>query len=152
MGVTARASTGGEGSIVMELPGEVDLKLRKGGEITFRVRKAGVKFSLTVQSPDAAPAWQNAHHHRGLEERYIVISGSIMIAFNEGGRYYTAELYGGEEHSIMPAMDHNVLVLPGAAFLVETYGGSAVPNPDKTGNDWWPASREFVDWVKTLSV
>ncbi len=152
IGVTARASTGGEGSVVMELPNGADLKVRKGGEVTFRVRRGEEKFSLTAQSPDAAPAWQNAHHHKGYYERYIVLSGSIMIAYADEGGCHIAELYEYEEHSLGPTMDHNVRVFPGAVFLVEMYGGPAVPNPDKTGNDWWPASQDFMDWLASLPV
>lgn len=141
-GVTIRQSTGYDGSFVINLPGNADVKVTSNGKVQMRVWRNGEKHTMVVTPSELPIAWENPHHHEGLEETYTVVVGEIRLAL-EGPHVESTCLRPGDSYTVLPGQDHNVLALPGTIFLVRA-SGESVPNPEKGGNDWYPSPPEFA--------
>lgn len=132
---------------------DLTFKPMPSGEQRFRMRpKTGLYTSsviLTVADPiqddGSYPGWQQAHSHKGTIEFYSVIYGQIGIVrvTQNGVIGYVVE--AGENTQCFKLGDvHNILPGASAEFLTwQTIDEEGVGNPERQGNDYWPAGDSF---------
>lgn len=120
------------------------------GEERWRLRPKS-PFLVTFASHltlGASGGWQEAHFHTGLEERYLVLYGKVGFVkrSRDPGSQDSIE-YGlmtpdDGPFSFAPSEEHNIFVAPGAEFATfQLRAGQSIPNPDRKGEDWWPATK-----------
>lgn len=129
----------------------VQKKMSNGeGRIRFQLpRKRHFTYTLGSQGG----GWQEPHKHSGLSETYFVLSGRIWIATDVllgPLARRVLKLSPGDVYTVGPSLQHNVYLEPEAEILTVP-SGRAVPNPERKGNDWYPAGDEFVSWQKSLT-
>lgn len=134
------------------LGSEVELtgKVMDNGQTRRRVRMGDVAVTITTTE---VAGWEESHLHRGLRESYTVIKGRMGFSFEsleEDGERGVMLLEPGDTVSSNPGAAHNVYLYAGTTIGVFVYG-EPVGNPDKKGNDWWPAQDDFDAWSKSLS-
>lgn len=132
-----------------------EAKTMPNGEVRVPTRfPDGTAFIRTWAAPE--PVWQNAHHHKGLEEIYIVQTGKVMVV--------TCDVDGKNIKNIchhlltsmspplvlVPGVNHNVFSAYGAIFDV-VKRGAPEGNSEKKGNDWWASPPAFDEWTKSQS-
>lgn len=94
--------------------------------------------------------WQNAHHHQGVSETYIVQKGWIAYAERIEENNYRLQRCGeGALFTSRTGIDHNVY-MPSGAVIHTVKHGIPVGNPLKKGNDWFDADPAFDRWTKSL--
>lgn len=135
------------------LGSEVELtgKKMKNGQTRRRVRMGDITVTITTAS---VAAWEDAHFHKGSRETYTVIKGRMALAIEDG----KGDSVHRDVHLLSPGMSvttevgdaHNVYLYADTVIGVFVYD-EPVGNPDRNGNDWWPASPEFDAWSKSLS-
>jgi mannose-6-phosphate isomerase-like protein (cupin superfamily) len=135
-----------DGGLVATLP-QTEVKIVRGDEVHIRYTIGGAKFSLTEASLTAT--LQKAHHHKGLRETYVILSGEVHIIFCEGFRVKnrTLALDTNLTWTFEPEESHVVLPMPGALFLTTTVG-TPVPNPERNNNDWWTVDSNFEELAR----
>jgi hypothetical protein len=101
--------------------------------------------------------WQEAHWHGGLLEHYWVISGKVGYVMQVSEFQDTPHFeYGVMDaadgpFSFLPGDVHNILPGLGAEFVtIQQYRGTILPNPDRKGEDWWPADEAFNASVQSF--
>jgi len=120
----------------------------KTGEQRYSVEMSdGSKWILTVAGKNGG--WQNAHFHKGLWETYVIQSGFIAFAEDTGQNMSVDYHCIGDVVSSVVNKAHNVWMSPGAVIHT-VKAGEPVGNPDKKGNDWWPAPA-LDAWSKSLA-
>jgi hypothetical protein len=108
----------------------------------------GSAWILTVAGETGG--WQNAHYHKGVRETYIVQSGWMAFATIDDEGNYNIDIYvPGDVVNSLPTQHHNVY-LPVGAVTHTVKHGDAIGNPDKKGNDWYPAFSDFDTWTKGM--
>lgn len=119
------------------------------GEQRYSVRMPdGSAWILTIAGETGG--WQNAHYHKGVRETYVVQSGWMAFAsITDEGKYLIDIYQSGDVVSSQPLQNHNVY-LPAGAVIHTVKHGQAIGNPDKKGNDWFPANSTFDEWTKGL--
>jgi|GEM_PF-3201767 len=134
----------------------LDPKVMKWGETRLRFKGAsGDKLVHTIAIP--TPYVQDgAHSYKGLVARYVLLRGWIaMLHAAPGGAHMLPEIdilsTRGETFEVQPCTQHTVMTGPNAQFLT-FIEGTPVPNPDKNGNDWWPADEKFTPWALSQTV
>lgn len=137
-----------------ELPSGVAFtrKVMENGEIRERVKfPDGTSISQTtaenwpLDTPDLP--WQDPHSHGGLVEVYTLIKGLAAFIWKDGKAPSCLLLREpGATISFLPQVPHLVLLGPEARISTLLFAGPGGPmsNPYRKGNDWWPASLEFV--------
>jgi hypothetical protein len=133
----------------------IDGRVMENGEKRYSLKIGQQGYIWTEPPADLQPAWQNAHHHKGLRETYIVERGKIALAYLyrtllqpvrfvqvfEQGKIFTTE----------PGEDHNVYLFAGSAIHTVQHG-EPVPNPAKSSKvDWYDADPKFDVWSKSLT-
>lgn len=119
-------------------------------ELRFRLNsRDGSAYIRTVAAPDSG--WQNAHHHKGSLETYIVQSEWMAFATQHGNERAVRFYFPGQVVSSSPGEDHNVF-LSGDAVIHTVKHGVAVGNPEKGGADWYDAESTFNSWTRSLTV
>jgi mannose-6-phosphate isomerase-like protein (cupin superfamily) len=103
-----------------------------------------------IYTLDSKKAWQNPHFHKGLSEFYAVEDGSMAFAEDVDGKMTIKVYRAGEYVLSRPGHAHNVYLPEGSAIHTVKFG-TPVPNPDKNGADWWPASEEFDAATKAVT-
>lgn len=135
---------------VVSLGYELDGRIMENGEKRFRLRAPdGRNYIRTEAGPEGV--WQNAHHHHGVRETYIVERGWICVAEQSAGGPSVRTYREGEVFTSEPYVDHNVFMPPGAVIHTVQHG-EPIGNPDRKGNDWWPAPEAFDQWSKQLDI
>lgn len=125
-------------------------ELMPNGEFRFRLNASdGSAYIRTVAASDSG--WQNAHHHAGSLETYIVQSGWMAFATQHGNERAVRFYFPGQSVSSRPGEDHNVFLSAGAVIHTVKHG-VAVGNPDKNGADWYDAEPTFNSWTRSLTV
>ena len=137
----------------MEVLERDDVDLAGGGDFTYkkmangeerrRVRfPAGTRVSETVaedwDSVEGNFPWQDAHYHRGLTEHYFVQSGWVGFLFEKDRKLQWQKVETGGHVCFLPKVPHMVLMGP-EAVMATLLIGTPVGNPDRKGDDWWPA-------------
>lgn len=135
---------------VVELAGK---PMPDSGQFRFRVRHPdGVTFHLTHAGPKGA--WEGSHFHKGLYETYTVINGCMALAFQDPYDDDSAcqiKLFEpGESVTTIREETHNVYLYANTVIAVVGYG-TAIGNPDRNNNDWWPASADFEQLTRGFS-
>lgn len=124
-------------------------KVMPNGEIRRRIDLGGITVHITTTTEGG---WQEAHFHKGRRETYTVIEGCMALASedhnDDGSRRDIKLLLPGMSVTTQLEDAHNVYLYPNTTITTVVYG-EPVGNPDKKGNDWWPAAA-FNDWTKSL--
>ena len=121
-------------------------------ERRFRLRAPdGSAYIRTEVNDDQPGGWQNAHHHKGVRETYIVQKGWIVAVEAHLLRTVVHVYWPGNIFTAEPGVDHNVY-MPRGAVIHTVQHGTPVGNPEKNGNDWYPATEAFDRSTKALSV
>ncbi len=134
----------------------IDGRIMDNGETRISLKVGQRGYIWTEPSTYKAPKWQNAHHHKGLRETYIVERGKIALAYvhrmSPAIKYCLVQVFEqGQIFTNQPGEDHNVYLFAGAAIHTVQHG-EPVPNPKKTsGVDWYEADADFDAWSKSLS-
>ncbi len=135
---------------IAEVGCSVDGRIMENGERRLRMRLPN--GSIYIYTDQSVGAWQNAHHHKGLCETYIIQKGWVVFAEHLDAHGYRTHMYRtGDIFTSMPDIDHNVYVSNGSVFHTVQYGTS-VGNPERDGKDWYFAGDEFDEWTKSLSL
>jgi hypothetical protein len=113
-------------------------------------------FAMHYTKEPLVPKWQEAHWHGGLLEHYWVLSGKIgyvmRVSEFQKTPYFTHGVIDASSgpFSFLPGDVHNIFPGPDAEFVtIQQYRGTTLPNPDRKGEDWWPADEAFntsVNW------
>lgn len=116
-----------------------------------RVRARLHEHAVLTITTAAEGGWQEAHFHKGLCEIYVPLEGSKMVLAVRDDRGKTSfDLCEGfRPHIVLPKRHHNVY-LPAGATIATMIVGEPVGNPDRKGNDWYPADERFAEWVGGL--
>jgi mannose-6-phosphate isomerase-like protein (cupin superfamily) len=120
-------------------------KVMPNGETRTRLKFKTGLISTVTQMPewkweDGIP-WQEAHFHKGLTERYVVLSGWMAYVLEVVPAGYTPhQVRAGELITFGSGQEHLILLSPGAVVLT-TLMGNPVGNPERENQDWWPAVR-----------
>jgi len=128
----------------------VDGKIMGTGERRYRFR-APDKTAYTRTEAGKDGAWQNAHHHKGLLETYVVQTGWIAFAESCDGMRVVGIFGKGAVVTSRPLIDHNVY-LPAGSVIHTVQHGKAVGNPENKNNDWYAADTAFDEWSKGLTL
>ncbi len=113
----------------------------------------GGKLALCV-APQYGKADKEGHFHKGLVEVYTVHLGWLEIIFQDasGGEieHTVVEPYGTSCSFVASTgMRHAIIQGPETVFVVQTIANhKPVPNPEKNGNDWYPAEEKFNELVR----
>ena len=135
----------------MEDPSAVfDSRKMDNGETRMRLKFPNGGGYIRTEAAEGG--WQNAHHHKGLRETFIVEHGWLALAenYHNGVRHVTV-YRSGEIFTCGPGVDHNVFLPEGGVIHTIQYG-KPIGNPDKKGNDWYAASPDFDIWSKALTI
>lgn len=124
----------------------VDGRVMENGEKRLRMRLPEGVYNYTYDGR----GWQNAHHHKGVCETYIVERGWIGVIELRDGRRHSFIKRAGEVFTAEPGIDHNVYV-PRDAVIHTVQHGTPVGNPLKEGNDWYPSPDDFDSWSKSIT-
>lgn len=125
----------------------VQLKAKEmpNGELRRQVQFEGIPAHITFTEADQG-GWQESHLHKGLTEVYTIVAGGARFVVRSSG---VVDLAQGMTITIKPGDSHNVALARGAVMSTLVFG-EPVGNPDKKGNDWWPADEEFDRWMKEV--
>jgi len=128
-----------------------DVRSMENGE--QRVRVTASDGSAYIRTEAAAEgAWQNAHHHKGVLETYIIQKGWIAVADAPNHRWRIRLFRAGQVFTSEQGVDHNVY-MPADAVIHTVQHGEVVANPQKgNGKDWYAAASAFDRWSKALSL
>lgn len=127
-----------------------DGRIMDNGERRIRIKAPdGTAYIRTEMDRDGA--WQNAHYHRGVFETYIVERGWIVAAEHWKLNQRCAVYVPGGIFTSRQYVEHNIL-MPRGAVIHTVQHGRPIGNPDKNGNDWYPASADFDAWTKSLTI
>jgi hypothetical protein len=128
----------------------MDGRLMENGEKRFRFKMPDGTAYIRTEAGEVG-AWQNAHHHKGVRETYIVQDGWMAYAECRNDAFYFEVCGEGRVFTSEPGIDHNVF-LPAGAVIHTVQHGHAVGNPEKKNNDWFPSSAEFDEWSKSIGI
>ncbi len=135
--------------ITEEVGCSADGRIMENGERRLRMRLPN--GSVYIYTDQSVGAWQNAHHHKGLVEIYIIQDGWIVVAECTRDDMHVVKSYGaGDIFTSVLEVDHNVFVPKGTVFHTVQYG-KPIGNPDLSGRDWYPASEKFNEWTKIVA-
>lgn len=132
-------------------------KSQPNGEIRTRLKFDGGYVTTVTEIGkwnwwDGAPPWQEGHSHRGLSEVYFVLEGWVVVVKGSditGDRYIANVVGVGESVHFHPGEEH--FVLPGPLSVFQTMIlGTPEGNPEKAGNDWWPALAEHQAGLRSF--
>lgn len=142
----------------MKVIERTDATLEDGGKYTWKHMENGehrrrmvFPGGLSVSSTELAHyevgngrlPWQGGHFHKGKTEVYFLISGWVAFVWLSGdGAEWDVLDEPGETFTFLPDFQHNVLLGPDAHIGTAIFG-EPVGNPDRKGNDWWPAAEDF---------
>ena len=125
-------------------------KMPYGTERRVRLRTPQGSAYILTETGDKG-AWQNAHHHQGMLETFMVQKGWIACASNEEGHRALGIYRPGEVFTSAIGIDHNVYMAPFSVIHTVQHG-RPIGNPNKKGNDWYDADPLFDAWTKSLTV
>jgi len=132
----------------------IDGRVMENGEKRYSLKVGQQGYIWTEPPAGEQPKWQNAHHHKGLRETYIVERGKIALAYRllDYEPAGLIQVFGpGEIFTNHPGEDHNVYLFAGSAIHTVQHG-EPVPNPAKTSKvDWYDADPDFDAWSKSLT-
>ncbi len=108
-------------------------------------------MSVYIYTDNSVGAWQNAHHHKGLVEIYIIQDGWIVVSECTRSDMRVIRTYKtGDVFTSAIGVDHNIYISKGTVIHTVQYG-TPVGNPEKNGRDWYPASEKFNEWTKIVA-
>lgn len=135
----------------------IDGRIMDNGEKRYSLKIGQQGYIWTEPPADQQPAWQNAHHHKGLRETYIVERGKIALAYHfqfpgHPTVHRLVQVFSqGDIFTTEPNEDHNVYLFAGSAIHTVQHG-EPVPNPAKSSKvDWYDADPAFDAWSKKLT-
>lgn len=132
---------------------DVSGKAMETGERRARLKAFGLTSNITDRTAeDCKPGWQDAHFHKGMWEVYTCAVGRIaLVVMPKGpGMHSVTVCNPGESLHIDALAEHNVYVFEGAKFFCNQFqfdNSEGVGNPDRKGNDWWPAG---IHWEMAM--
>lgn len=129
--------------------GRYTKKFMENGEVRTRlVVSDGTRMSHTEMCDYDISAgdlpWQDAHLHQGLIEQYTLIEGWAYFISEYDAAVTSHCTRIGETIKFAPGVPHVVLLGPNAKITTVLFG-TPVPNPERKGEDWWPADNMFVE-------
>lgn len=146
------------GETYMEVRDRTDATLDDGSKYTWKHmendehrRRTVFSNGLSVSSTELAHyevsdeklPWQGGHHHRGKMELYFLISGWAAFVWTDvTGVHWEILRDPTDTISFLQGCDHNVLLGPNSHIGTAIFG-EPIGNPERKGNDWWPAPNNF---------
>lgn len=144
-----KRKTRGGGAIVTVPTCEVKMA-GDGLQLRYKLPTGG-KISI-CEMPSCLSNLENGHYHKGLKEVYTVHSGELLLfeKVKKTGAILLFKLTPDDNcnHLVLPRVEHTIIKYPGVFFTVQTVG-TPVPNLNRGGNDWFPASDDFNSRVIT---
>lgn len=132
-------------------------RIMPNGERRFSLKIGAVGYIWTEAPADRNTSWQEAHHHRGLHEHYIVQRGRVALAYlyqypGHQSKHRLVQVYNRLQiFTVRPGEDHNVYLFPGSTLHTVQYGDAVANVAKEKRTDWFDADANFAAWTKGLS-